>query len=585
MRRSLAGALLIAALASCGPNTDRGAATSSATSSATPLARRTTKITVALVVDQLALWHVLERFPLLPSKGGFARLFREASALAELRYGYVQTSTAMGHSSLFSGLSPHDSGITSNDVFDADGRGRSVVSDDDVRVLTSQGAIDRASGSLHRFASDRLTFADSLRAQRPDVTIACLSMKDRGALFACGRSPDVVLWFDTKENAFVTSTAFAKEFPAAYAGALGVKGAGATYQSKSWKAEDDAWLAARVTKANRDVGQADFEGMGKFMPHAFDPTKNVPRAMLATPMADEMLTDLALSTIDALPADKDAYLAISFSAYDYVHHIFGAETEQSWDVLHRLDGQLARLFDRLDERYGPSGWSMVLSGDHGGPPGPEGAVGSHCGNAEPDRFERSCIEQPVRVREEDVQATAVAAAERVLGEGRWVLGCAEPFVVFSKKARQLPTADRDRLVGAVRDAVLAMPGVAEVRDTRAGAAVCPPYEDDSLEALLCRSMAGPTRGDLLVLMDRGAFFEPGFSDGDGCNHGTRQLFDRTVPIVVRRARPDALLDGEVPKPAFDPKERVDLRAYSRTLAGLLGIEPLPSSRDGRDLSR
>ncbi len=583
MRLPLALAVLLA-LTACEPTATDEVATVAASAPSPSALRREAHVTVALVVDQLALWHVQERFPVLPETGGFARLLREANAAEELRYGYVQTSTAMGHSSLFSGLSPHESLITSNEVLGPDGKPRAIVADPNVRLVGAAGALDRAGASLASFAQDKETLADALRRQRPDVTIACMSMKDRGAVFACGRAPDAVLWFDAKENAFVSSTAYGNEL-SALAGGFGARGVAAQYQAEPWQRLDAAWLSERGLRRGADVGQGDFEGLGKLFPHHFDRGKLPGRAMLATPMADELLTDLVLFTLDSLPPAKDAFVAVSFSAHDYVLHIFGPETEEAYDALLRLDRQLARVLDRLDHLYGPSGYSVVLSADHGGPPHPEGKLGQHCSApGDKDRFERPCTDQ-LRIREVDLTARAQAAAEKAVQAGSWVLGTSEPFVVLTPEARALPQEKLDALITSIREELEQMPGVAQVVDARGSLErVCPGYHDDSLDALICRSLAGPERGDLLVLPKPGAFFDSGYVDGDGCNHGTPYLFDRAVPLIVRRPRAEPLPSRAVVRPTFDPEQRVDPRAYSRTLASFLKIDPPAAAKDGADLS-
>jgi hypothetical protein len=100
---------------------------------------RASRVVVALVVDQLALWHVEERFPHLPETGGFKRLRRE-SAFAELRYGHLQTSTAIGHSTLFTGAPPHLTRVVANEVLDGDGSDRAIVKDDATRLVGGDGS-------------------------------------------------------------------------------------------------------------------------------------------------------------------------------------------------------------------------------------------------------------------------------------------------------------------------------------------------------------------------------------------------------------------------------------------------------------
>src|SRR5439155_259511 len=55
----------------------------------------------------------------------------------------------------------------------------------------------------------------------------------------------------------------------------------------------------------------------------------------------------------------------SLSVNDYVGHVFGPRSWESLDNLLRLDAALARFMDGLDRRFGPGGWALLLTADHG----------------------------------------------------------------------------------------------------------------------------------------------------------------------------------------------------------------------------
>jgi hypothetical protein len=299
--------------------------------------------------------------------------------------------------------------------------------------------------------------------------------------------------------------------------------------------------------------------------------------MLATPQADLFLTDAAIATLDRLPEDRDAFLAVSFSAHDYVLHIFGPDTPEAWDELLRLDAQLGRLLDQLEELYGSDGYAVVLSADHGGPRSPEGQ--SSCEPA--DRFERPCG-SAIRMLTRDLVSASRAAAERAAGSGTWIRGVVEPFVHFTEAARALPHEQRAALVAEVRASLLRHPGLDDVIDVQTQRRPeCPPYADDSRAALVCRSIpaaAGDVRGDLLLIPRSNAFFDSGYVEGRGCNHGSPALFDRAVPIFAR-----GFGGGAADGATFRAARRVDARAYSATLASLLEIEPPRGAIGGENL--
>ena len=59
------------------------------------------------------------------------------------------------------------------------------------------------------------------------------------------------------------------------------------------------------------------------------------------------------------------FLALSFSALDYVGHRFGPRSHEVQDTLVRLDRTIGRLLDHLDRAVGRDRYVVALSSDHG----------------------------------------------------------------------------------------------------------------------------------------------------------------------------------------------------------------------------
>lgn len=545
----------------------------------TRLAIAPPRLVVALVVDQLPLWLLLERAGALPESGGFARLLGEADHALELRYRHAHNATAPGHATLFTGASPHDSGVTSNGRVVRGGRFESSLTDPGARLVAAAPLPDRPGPSLQSLHVP--TVADALRAARPGAFVASLSLKDRGAIFGGGRAPTATLWFDAGADGFVTSSALATSVPD-WAKPFATPGAAAAYRRTPWTPRDRAWLDARLAGAplDADVGQGDFHGLGRFFPHDLAAAASPAKAFVATPFADAMLVDLATAAIDAAAATtttEPGLLALSFSTHDYVAHVFGPDAPEAWDELLRLDEEIARLLAHLDRVIGPARYAVVLASDHGGPQTPEGLARRACPTA-PDRFERPCG-GGARLVDRELAAKAEEAVDRALGAGDWIEGVLEPFVALRPEVRDAPEL-RDRAVSAVIDALSTTPGIALALDVRRAPTICPD-DPDRLDALVCRSIAGETGGDVFFAVARGSFVDTGYVEGDGCNHGSPWLYDRAVPFVVRTGRADAARL----RPKFSPDDRVDDRAYAVTLAGLLGVAAPPHARGGSDRSR
>lgn len=500
-----------------------------------PPAPRPAPLVVTLVVDQLAAWIADERLPLLPADGGFARLRREGTWYRHVRYGHAATDTAPGHSSLYTGRPPRESGILANEVPDAEGERRSILRDDSSRVVTGDGVTDAVGSSIARLRVD--TLADGLRARTPGAVIVSLSLKDRGAIFGGGRRPTATLWFDPSRDRFVTSTAFSQALPG-WVTPNGLPPALAALRATPWTPLDEPWVRAHAATPDAQPGEADLDGWGTTFPHDFARARRPAGAMRASPMGDTAVLRLAEDALAARDPRAPMLLALSLSSNDYIGHLFGPDSWEAWDQLRRLDASLGRFFARLDAAAGRDGWSLVLSADHGIAPLPEvttiAAARPWCDGAAQrggsDPYERPCG-PPGRLDPDEIARELQAAAVRLLGEGRWVRGIADPYVYLTEAAEALPAPRRERLQEALTATLRVHPEVERVVDTRAVPAAC--AEGEAVEALLCRAIPEGNGAAMYAQARAGSFFDSGYVLGRGTSHGSPYLFDRTVPMLVR----------------------------------------------------
>ena len=482
------------------------------------------KIVVAIVVDQLAAWVALERMPTLPETGGFARLRREGTYFVNAEMPHAVTDTAPGHAVLFTGEPPRTSGIFANEVVGEDGERVSILFDATTRIVGPDGATERPGSSI--VAMRVPTVADTVRAHAPGRRVVALSLKDRGAIFGGGRTPDATIYFEPALDAFVTSTAFATTMPAWAVPHARTEGLVAL-RAAPWTPLDAAWLDAHATSADDAHGEGDVVGLGRAFPHDIAGARVPAKAMRASPYGDLALLALATAAIDdAVAAERELFLAVSFSSNDYVGHVFGPESREAWDELRRLDAVLATLFATLDARVGADGYAIVLSADHGVVPTPETMSGGRWCTGE-DAFARPCS-AGVRIDPDALARTLEAAADAALGAGAYVLGVGDPYVVLTPEARALEGDRRALLTRTLEAALGAYPGVAAFYASETDP--CPisgPYGD----AVCAGIVVGA--GAYYVLPAQGAFFDSTYVPGEGTSHGTPYPYDRRVPLFVR----------------------------------------------------
>ncbi len=532
--------------------------TSAPLASNTAVNRGIAPVTVALVVDQFAAWVAADRLARLPASGGFARLRREGTWYQDMRFAHAVTDTAPGHASLFSGKVPREHGIVANEVWIA-GHVKAIVADDATHAVTSEGERPEFASSAKAITSD--VVADRFKAQYPESRVYSFSLKDRGAIFGGGRHPDLTLWFDAKLGQFLSSTAFTERLPDWVLPAL---------DSALLKQRlEQVWMPMAVnisfpgpSTSDDQPGEGDFAQYGAKFPHQPSHSSQPFAMFRANPDSDRMLLELGLLAIDNTPNDKPILLSISLSANDYIGHLFGPDSWEAKDELLRLDASLSWFFSELDRRRGSEHWALALSGDHGIVPLPEVSRMDAKAFHEAGTLSHRPSELTERILPVGLEKAAQVAAKKALGKGGWISTFVDPYLYLSDKARGLSADDGSKLRRAISEALANAPGVARVFDVLALPPSCPNIEDDSLDALVCRSSQPGRGGDFYIALKPGYFFDTGYVAGFGTSHGNAELADRAVPLLVRA--PGKIEAGKV----IDSPQSFEL--FSRELEMMLG---------------
>jgi len=486
-------------------------------------------VVVALVVDQLAAWIAAERLPLLPANGGFARLRREGTWYQDVRFDHAITETGPGHASLFTGEVPRVNGVPANMVMGPHDTPQFIVRDPQSRLVDEAGSRDEAGASADVLRVP--TLADQFRRRWRNATVVAISAKDRGALFAAGTSANAAVWFDSAAMRFVTSTNYSSALPK-FVNEAAPPDVVRERARQPWELLDRRWVESHALSGDDQAGETDLEGYGTTFPHRADLAARPGEAFRADPASDELLLELALAALDAAPARSPKFIAVSLSASDAIGHLFGPDSWEAWDNLRRIDAALSKFFAGLDRRFGSSGWFAALAADHGVVPLPEiGIVKDRpaCGAA---RGIGPCSPSR-RLPSAPILTEARAAADLVLGPGNWVSGFLPPYLWLTHEALSLPKQKLSSLLEAMRRRLERLEGIREVFDVSTLPAACPDARDDSIFALVCRSVVPGVSGQLYVVTTQGTFFGSDSQPPSGTNHGSPYLYDRSIPVLLR----------------------------------------------------
>ncbi|MEC8802516.1 MAG: alkaline phosphatase family protein, partial [Bacteroidota bacterium] len=344
------------------------------------------KLVVGITVDQMRADYLTrfgawddEASPATFGEGGFRRMVEEGFTCRDHHFGYAPTYTGPGHASIYTGTTPTVHGIVGNDWYDrASGTNVYCASDTSVKGVHGdgvdvEGLVLGASGQMspHRMLST--TLGDELKmATGGQAKVYGVSMKDRGAILPAGHGADGAFWFYGKDlGHFVSSTYYGDSLPT-WLVDLNQSGRAEALMGDGWDRLRNESVYSQCLPDNNPYEGAFKGELRPTFPYDLQALreKNGGYDLLkGTPGGNTLIVDFALAAIDGAELGQDDVtdlLALSFSATDYVGHRVGPHAQETMDMYLRLDLELKRLFDALDEKVGRGQWTAFLSADHGG---------------------------------------------------------------------------------------------------------------------------------------------------------------------------------------------------------------------------
>ncbi len=182
------------------------------------------KLILQVTVDQLR-GDLPDRFKKHMGSGGFRYLMDNGVWYANAHYGYSNTETVVGHTTLATGADPSEHGMISNVWYDRqEGRLAYNIEDPRYHVLTAGADIDAETeidasqvlattdgrspaNILVTTLSDELVLATNGQAK-----VFGVSVKDRGAVTLAGHTGKA-FWFSKSSGGFITSSYYYDKYP------------------------------------------------------------------------------------------------------------------------------------------------------------------------------------------------------------------------------------------------------------------------------------------------------------------------------------------------------------------------------------
>ena len=515
----------------------------------------TARLILVLVVDQLPRDRVDADLP-----GGLGRLVREGRVYTEATLDHAMTETCPGHATILTGRHPGHTGIPGNRFLDLEeGKAVYCVADSVAAARVLGGEEGRSPKNLRTS-----TLGDWMKSANPASRVFSVSGKDRAAITLAGHSPDVAYWFHpVGEVGFTTSGYYLDRLPhwvRAFNGRTPPEDGFLAGVPPNWNHIADE--GGSPQRPDDFSGESERFGRSSGHPLRDEDLEEFAARLVASPFLDEASLDFATALVREERLGRGSspdLLAVSFSAMDYVGHLYGPYSHESRDALRRLDLAIGRFLDFLERELGPGAVLVVLTSDHGVLPLPEWLEqtgGNRC---------------PVKGGRVGLRRLGLRLMAKLHWEFSPLFSFPRPWVIFAGFQLGVDRSLARRHGVAVEDVIAATRRILEAEP--AIAKVWTPEEiergENEFARLYRNSFDRERSGDLVVQIAPTCLISP---FDEGTTHGTPYLYDRAIPLIFWGA---GIEGGRMPGPA----KTVDI---APTLARRLGIAP-PSALDGQPL--
>lgn len=325
------------------------------------------KLVIGIVVDQMR-YDYLTRFSDRYGEDGFKRLLDKGFSLENAHYNLIPTYTAVGHASIYTGTTPNNHGIISNNWYDKFLK-KSIYCVDDSNYETIGNKGFEGKKSPYRMFTTTITDQLHLHQTLNGKTIG-IAIKDRSAILPVGHTANAAYWFNGgDEGKWISSSFYMSELPNWVNDFNNSKKVDA-YLNSPWNTLYDI-----ETYTNSIADDNIFEGLYKgeekpVFPHDIPNLKKLNgnySIIKGLPEGNSLTVDFAKATILGENLGKSNFtdfLAISFSSTDYVGHMYGPASKEIEDTYLKLDKDLANFFQFLDTNVGKGNYTLFLTADH-----------------------------------------------------------------------------------------------------------------------------------------------------------------------------------------------------------------------------
>jgi predicted AlkP superfamily pyrophosphatase or phosphodiesterase len=473
------------------------------------------RLVVGIVVDQMR-YDYLYRYWDKYGDGGIKRLLREGFSCENAHYNYFPTYTGPGHAAVYSGTTPAVNGIIGNEWYVRQTRQPMyVVSDTTVQTVGSFTAAGQMSprNMLTSTITDELRLFNNMQSR---VIGVCL--KDRGSILPAGHTANAAYWYDGATGNWITSTFYMNELPA-WVQEFNARKLPEKYLSEAWTTLLPQEQYAESLPDDQPFEQPFRGQTNSAFPHNLPELKkpNGGNELLSrTPFGNTYTLEFALEALRQENLGKGDYpdfLALSFSSTDYVGHQFGPFSIEVQDTYLRLDQDLERLLNFLDEHVGKDNVLVFLTADHGA-----ANVPAHM--------------QQVRIpagvfSTKPVMDSLQSHLSQLYGPGQWVENYVNQQVYLDRTLIRSKKINLVEIQQRTAEFLMQFRGVASTIT----ATDLPKLSSNDVAVRRIQKGYHPQRsGDVIIVLEP-AWFDAPYAARGGTTHGSHYPYDSHIPLL------------------------------------------------------
>ena len=507
------------------------------------------KIVVGIVVDQMR-WDYLYRYYDRFSSGGFKRLLNKGFSCEQAYINYLPSTTAVGHSSIFTGSVPAIHGITGNGWPDqATGKDMYCTADSTVHGIGTTGSAGKMSprNLLATTITDELRMATNFRSK-----VVGISLKDRASILPAGHNANAAFWADEQTGQFISSSWYMDDLPQ-WVKDYNAAGFRNQLMQQGWNT-----LYPIATYMQSTADDVVWEGVFRKEPKPVFPhdintfAKDNASLIRTTPFGNTLTLDFAKAAIKGYGLGESGFtdfLTINCASTDYVGHQYGPNSIEIEDTFLRLDRDLASFFTFLDEKMGKDNYLIFLTADHGG---------SHSVDyLETNKMPGDLVNSKANL------AQVNAELAKFYNLPNLVLSMSNYHVTFNQILIEKQKLDFELIKKRSAQFLRTRPGIQFVVDVNELGTIAVP---EKLKDMIANGYNAKRSGPLVIIP------EPGWFDGSnkGTTHGNWNADDTHIPLLFYGwgLKPGAL------------KRSVSMTDIAPTIAALLHIQ-VPSGTVGK----